>query len=108
VRVGSVVASAAGLCFATDVALTGRFFTADEACRAGMITRVVPDGRHLAEAEALAGQFLAHPQEALRETVRYRRSVLAERLHHARIVAGGFKWHQSEGFRQAVAARAKA
>jgi hypothetical protein len=46
-------------------------------------------------------------QEALRETVRYRRSVLAERLHHARIVAGGFKWNQSEGFRQAVAARAK-
>jgi enoyl-CoA hydratase/carnithine racemase len=100
------IASAAGACFATDVALTGRFFTAEEAYRAGLITKVVPNGSHQQEAEAMAGQIVAWPQAALRETVRYRRSVLAERLHHASIVAGNFKWNQSDGFKDAIRARA--
>ena len=63
-------------------------------------------GRHLEEATALAWQVLAHPQAALRETVRYRRSVLAERLQHATIVAGNFKWNVTDGFKDAIRARA--
>jgi len=63
-------------------------------------------GRHLEEATALARQVLAHPQAALRETVRYRRSVLAERLQHATIVAGNFKWNMTDGFKDAIRARA--
>jgi len=100
------VASDAGGRFATDVALTGRFFSAEEAFRAGMITKVVPDGSHLREAEAMAAQILEHPQEALRATVRYRRSALAERLHHARIMTGNFNWAQTDGFKNAIRARA--
>jgi enoyl-CoA hydratase/carnithine racemase len=96
------IASAAGAAFATEVVLTGRFFTADEAYRAGMIAQVTPDGGHLEQARELAGQILAHPQAALRETVRYRRSVLAERLQHASIVAGNFKWAVTDGFRDAI------
>ena len=33
--------------FATEVTLTGRFFTAEEALAAGIINRVAPEGRHL-------------------------------------------------------------
>jgi 1,4-dihydroxy-2-naphthoyl-CoA synthase len=43
---------------------------------------------------------------ALRETVRYRRSVLAEALQHATIVAGNFKWNTTDGFKDAIRARA--
>jgi hypothetical protein len=49
---------------------------------------------------------MAHPQEALRETVRYRRGVLAERLQHAAIVAGNFKWNMTDGFKDAIRAKA--
>jgi enoyl-CoA hydratase/carnithine racemase len=88
------------------VVLTGRFFTAEEAFRAGLITRVAASGRHLEEATALARQVIAHPQAALRETVRYRRSVLAERLQNAAIVAGNFKWNMTDGFKDAIRAKA--
>jgi hypothetical protein len=42
----------------------------------------------------------------LRETVRYRRSVLAERLQNAAIVAGNFKWNMTDGFKDAIRAKA--
>ena len=100
------IACATGAAFANDVVLTGRFFTAEEAFRAGLITRVAAAGRHLDEATALARQVLAHPQAALRETVRYRRSVLAERLQNATIVAGNFKWSDTDGFKDAIRAKA--
>jgi enoyl-CoA hydratase/carnithine racemase len=41
------IACAAGASFANDVVLTGRFFTAEEAFRAGLITRVAASGRHV-------------------------------------------------------------
>ena len=100
------IAGSTGAAFANDVVLTGRFFTAEEAFRAGLITSVVPAGQHLAAATALARQVLAHPQEALRETVRYRRAVLAERMQHAAIVAGNFKWNMTDGFKDAIRAKA--
>lgn len=100
------IACATGASFANDVVLTGRFFTAEEAFRAGLITKVAAGGRHLEEATALARQVVAHPQEALRETVRYRRGVLAERLQHAAIVAGNFKWNMTDGFKDAIRAKA--
>jgi enoyl-CoA hydratase/carnithine racemase len=100
------IAGSTGAAFANDVVLTGRFFTAEEAFRAGLITAVTPPGQHLQAAVALARQVLAHPQAALRETVRYRRAVLAERLQHAAIVAGNFKWDMTDGFKDAIRARA--
>jgi enoyl-CoA hydratase/carnithine racemase len=100
------IACATGASFANDVVLTGRFFTAEEAFRAGLITKIAASGRHLEEATALARQVIAHPQAALRETVRYRRSVLAERLHNAAIVAGNFKWNMTDGFKDAIRAKA--
>ncbi len=51
---------------AKELALTGRFFSADEALAWGFVNRVVEPERLRAEAEALARQMLAHPPDGLR------------------------------------------
>jgi len=100
------ISQAAGTAFATDVCFTGRMFTAEEAYAARLITRLVPAGRHLTAARAFADELLQHPQGALREMVRVRRSILAEQLQHARSVAGTYRWDLSPGFRDAIEAKA--
>ena len=42
---------------AMEMALTGRLYSADEVERFGLVNRVVPAGRALAEAQALAGEI---------------------------------------------------
>src|SRR5215472_8273427 len=59
--------------FATEVTLTGRFFTAEEAFAAGIINRVAPEGRHLETAYELAAEVAKNPPLSVRATVRTRR-----------------------------------
>ena len=59
--------------FATEVTLTGRFFTAEEALAAGIINRVAPEGRHLEVAYELAAEVAKNPPLSVRATVRSRR-----------------------------------
>ena len=59
--------------FATEVTLTGRFFTAEEAHAAGIINRVAPEGRHLEVAYELAAEVAKNPPLSVRATVRTRR-----------------------------------
>ena len=59
--------------FATEVTLTGRFFTAEEALAAGIINRVAPEGRHLEVAYELAAEVAKNPPLSVRATVRTRR-----------------------------------
>jgi enoyl-CoA hydratase/carnithine racemase len=99
------ISQAAGTAFAGDVCFTGRMFTATEASDARLITRLVPTGEHLRAARAFADQLLQHPQGAIREMVRARRSVLAEQLQHARGIAGTYRWDLSEGFHDAIRAK---
>ena len=78
--------------FANDVLMTGRFFTAEEADKTGMITRLVEVGEHLPAAEEFAKLLLANPQGAVRELVRLRRSNIAEAIQHAISVGGTYHW----------------
>lgn len=93
--------------FANDVMMTGRFFTAEEADRAGVITRLVDDGHHLAAATEFASSLLANPQGAVRELVRLRRSLLAETLQHATSVGGTYHWARSEEAAERIAKKVR-
>jgi enoyl-CoA hydratase len=53
---------------ARDLLLTGRQVDAAEALRMGLVTRVVPDDRLEAEAQALAESVAAHPRAGLAAT----------------------------------------
>ena len=59
--------------FATEVTITGRFFTAEEARAAGVVDRVAAPDQHLAEAYEMARAVAANPPLSVRATVRSRR-----------------------------------
>ncbi len=81
--------------FANDVTMTARYFSGEEAARAGLVTRLVEEGAHLTGAEELARAILEHPQEAVRELVRVRRAVVATVAQEAQRVGGAFDWARS-------------
>ena len=56
-----------------EAALTGRFFTAEEAFRANLINRVAARGKYLDVARELACEVIANPPLSVRSTVRMRR-----------------------------------
>ena len=62
-----------GGAFTMEAALTGRFFTAEEALKANLINRVSPKGRHLEMARELAEEVIKNPPLSVRSTVRLRR-----------------------------------
>jgi enoyl-CoA hydratase len=55
-----------GLSKATEMILTGASISADEALKIGLVNRVVPGQRLLAEAEGLAGVIASHGSAAVR------------------------------------------
>ena len=59
------LATVVGLGRALELVLTGRDVTADEAKQIGLVTEVVPAGRHLERALELAELLGSFPQEAL-------------------------------------------
>ena len=89
--------------FATEVAMTGRRFTAVEAWDAGIVTRLVEERAHLTAAEQLARQLLEHPQWAIRQNVRVRRTILAEESARYSAAMPGFNWADDPEAQAAVA-----
>src|SRR3954471_19027955 len=89
--------------FAIDVTMTGRRFTATEASDAGIVTRLVDERAHLAAAEELARQLLEHPQWAIRQNVRVRRTVLEEESLRYRATPPGWSWAEDADALAAVA-----
>lgn len=96
-----MLAERSTLGFATDVALTGRFFSAEEGKAAGAVDRLVAPGTHLQEAETLARTILELPPLAVRQVVEVRRGLneeveLRARLRKSRTL------HLTDDFRESA------
>jgi len=92
----------AGL-FATEVSLTGRAWSAEEAQKHGLLTRLAEPGEHLMVAEELAREIMKNPPLAVRAVVKARRSMLHEIDVKAHAV-GPRGLHLTEDFHESVAA----
>ena len=90
--------------FATKAALTGRYFTAEEALAAGVIDEVAPLGKHLEFAHALARDINKNPPLAVREVVRLRRWQLDDLRRQATRYDSLTKLYLTEDFQESTRA----
>ena len=96
-----------GAAFANEVALTGRFFTAEEAFAAGLINRVAPEGQHLEVARELAAAVAKNPPLSVRATVRTRRWYMEQLEREVIMQTAPLKLYLSEDFHEAARAFAE-
>jgi enoyl-CoA hydratase/carnithine racemase len=90
--------------FGEEIALTGRFFTAEEGLAAGIFNRVAPSGQHLEVARELARAVAKNPPLSVRTTVRTRRWYLERITREAQFIAAPFQLYLSEDFQEAARA----
>jgi enoyl-CoA hydratase/carnithine racemase len=93
--------------FGDEIALTGRFFTAEEAFKAGIVNRLAPADKHLEVARELAMQVAKNPPLSVRSTVRTRRWYLERLTREAQFIATPFKLYLTEDFHEAALAFAE-
>jgi enoyl-CoA hydratase/carnithine racemase len=93
--------------FGDEVALTGRFFTAEEAFAARLINRLAPEGKHLDVARELAAQVAMNPPLSVRTTVRTRRWYMERLTREAQFMAAPFRLYLTEDFQEAARAFAE-
>jgi len=90
--------------FANEIALTGRFFSAQEAHSLGIVNRVVPPEQLMAEAERMADEIMANPPLAVRGNVRVSRWYMQRMTEDAASYSGALKLHLTEDFRESALA----
>jgi enoyl-CoA hydratase/carnithine racemase len=90
--------------FGTEMALTGRFFTAEEAFENRIINRIAPEGRHLSIARELAQTVAANPPLSVRATVRSRRWYMELLERDVTMQTAPLKLYLSEDFHEAARA----
>ena len=93
-----------GNTLATEIALTGRFFSAEEMHAAGIIDRVSSKGKYLEDAIELAHQVNANPPLSVRATVRTRRLKMQQVGHEAQASVDPMRLYLTEDFQEAAAA----
>src|SRR5271166_3899729 len=93
--------------FAAEVALTGRFFTAEEALAAGIINRVAPVGQYLETARELAAEVAKNPPLSVRATVRTRRWYMDQIGREVAMQTAPLKLYLTEDFHEAARAFAE-
>lgn len=99
--------SRGGGAFAAEVALTGRFFTAEEAHAAGIINRVAPAGKHFDVAMELAREIVKIPPLSVRATVRTRRWYMDQLSREISMQTQPLKLYLTEDFQEAARAFAE-
>ena len=90
--------------FGTEMALTGRFFTAEEAKAAGLINRLAPEGKHLDVAKELAAEVCKNPPLSVRATVRTRRWYMEQITREIMMQTAPLKLYLTEDFQEAARA----
>lgn len=101
------LAQRGGGAFANEVALTGRYFTAEEAAAHNLINRVAEDGKHLDVARELAREVTANPPLSVRSTVRVRRWLTAQHAREVINMTAGERLYLTEDFHEAARAFAE-
>lgn len=96
-----------GGAFTMEAALTGRFFTAEEALAANLINRVAPKGTYLEVARELAGEVLKNPPLSVRSTVRTRRWYMDRMSREIMHQTAPERLYLSEDFQEAARAFAE-
>jgi enoyl-CoA hydratase/carnithine racemase len=99
-----LLAQRASGAFATEMAVTARMWTAEEALPAGGVDRVVPEGTHVEVAEQIAREMIMkNPPLAVRSVVRARRGVIQElQLRH--LLVRPTDLHLSEDYEESARA----
>lgn len=96
-----------GAAFSMEAALTGRFFTAEEAFQANLINRVAPKGTYLDVARELAGEVIKNPPLSVRSTVRLRRWYMDRMSREIMHQAAPERLYLTEDFQEAARAFAE-
>jgi enoyl-CoA hydratase/carnithine racemase len=90
--------------FATEISLTGRYFSAEEAHTFGIVNRVVPQDRIMPEAERLAEEIMANPPLSVRANVRISRWFVRKMEEETSFYTGALKLHLTGDFRESAEA----
>ena len=90
--------------FGTEVALTGRFFTAEEAMQHNLINRLAPTGQALAVALELVRAVAENPPLSVRATVRSRRWYMDQLGREIVMQMAPLKLYLTEDFQEAARA----
>jgi enoyl-CoA hydratase/carnithine racemase len=93
-----------GAAFTMEAALTGRFFTAEEAFKANLINRVAPKGKYLEVARELAAEVAKNPPLSVRSTVRLRRWYMDRMSREVMHMAAPERLYLTEDFQEAARA----
>jgi enoyl-CoA hydratase/carnithine racemase len=90
--------------FGDEVALTGRYFSAEEALRYNMINRLADKGEVMSVARDLAAAVAANPPLSVRATVRTRRWFLNQYVKEAAFQQAPMRLYLSDDFHEAALA----
>lgn len=90
--------------FAWEVSMTGRWFTAEEAYRAGVIEHLVPAGERMPRATELARTIAANPPLSVRAAVRARRAEIEESERRAAMLTDPMRLHLTDDFHESASA----
>jgi enoyl-CoA hydratase/carnithine racemase len=90
--------------FATEIALTGRYFSAEEAHQFGIVNRLTPAGQFVQEAERVAEEIMTNPPLSVRANVRVTRWFARRMADECSYYTGGVGLHMSEDFRESAEA----